>query len=414
MSKLFRLILINLGIFLGLICVIIVCAELFFHTQNKTRQSYRPKAFKENMGIIFKPNSTMFSTNNVDFFQENKVNSLGFVDREFIAKEHTQKIVIVGDSFVEALQVPNEKKFQITLENMLNTATKNTQYQTIAFGYSGTGQINQLSYYEPYIKAIKPSIVVLVICHNDIPNNSPILESLRQGYDLECQPFTTSVAQGDSFALKAPCPQFNERSIDSNKSMSYSQEAITFLHKNSSVYRYISSILVNHFPKLAFLTPQTMNIDDRVNARLKKLMSTKYKEMLSHEKDLSYISFDYAYNKINLTPLLIDALNRTDFAFATWKKHAQEDGFKLLALLAYSASNCDETSLYKQHITRILDKYDIPYADQCTPIRAAQKTWREAFFKFDGHWSEQGHLWAAEALFPLIYEVEKLKNIPSN
>ena len=49
-------------------------------------------------------------------------------------------------------------------------------------GYSGTGQTNQLAFYDHFGAELKPDVVVLVVVNNDLANNSAALESIRNGW----------------------------------------------------------------------------------------------------------------------------------------------------------------------------------------------------------------------------------------
>ncbi len=110
MSKLIRLIFINLGVFAGLILLMVILGELFFEQKSTLRIRHWPATYEVGMEVKFIPGDTIYVTNGINIFQENKVNSMGFPDREYTPLEHTKKIVIVGDSFVQAEQVPVEKR----------------------------------------------------------------------------------------------------------------------------------------------------------------------------------------------------------------------------------------------------------------------------------------------------------------
>src|SRR5689334_3400937 len=53
---------------------------------------------------------------------------------------------------------------------------------------SGTGQANQLPYYERNRAELAPDLVVLLFIKNDFANNSPLLEAVRHGWDPERSP----------------------------------------------------------------------------------------------------------------------------------------------------------------------------------------------------------------------------------
>ena len=59
---------------------------------------------------------------------------------------------------------------------------------TSAFGRGGTGQINQLAFYDAYAWPLRPRLVVLVFVPNDYRDNFPLWMALRRGLDPEQGP----------------------------------------------------------------------------------------------------------------------------------------------------------------------------------------------------------------------------------
>ena len=105
-----------------------------------------PSIFDRRLGFIFKPGSTVKWTNHVDYWTINHANSLGFLDREPPESNNPAagvcRIAILGDSFVEAAQVRLDEKVQIQLERLGDRNGQGPKYQTIEFGFSGSGQAN--------------------------------------------------------------------------------------------------------------------------------------------------------------------------------------------------------------------------------------------------------------------------------
>src|SRR5712671_5614679 len=80
-----------------------------------------PSRFDPRVGRIRPPYAEMRWTNYLDFAVTEQANSLGFIDREPPAAKASGvfRILVLGDSFVEALQVPTRQKFHVLLEDML-------------------------------------------------------------------------------------------------------------------------------------------------------------------------------------------------------------------------------------------------------------------------------------------------------
>ena len=64
---------------------------------------------------------------------------------------------MIGDSHVEARQVPIADKFHVRLEELAAEELRHLDITTSAFGIWGTGQVNQLAYYE-FARTLRPAL----------------------------------------------------------------------------------------------------------------------------------------------------------------------------------------------------------------------------------------------------------------
>lgn len=147
-----------------------------------------PGRFDPAFGFSLAPNATVRQTNLTDYCVEQQTNSLGFLDREPVVRvaADTRRIVVLGDSFVEAVQVPVAAKFFVQLEHRLRA--RQTKAAVSAFGMSGCGTSNELAFYEHFASALEPDLVILLFVFNDFANNSPLLEAVRNGWHPEHLP----------------------------------------------------------------------------------------------------------------------------------------------------------------------------------------------------------------------------------
>ena len=148
-------------------------------TRPLIRHSF-PSHFVPGVGILLKPNVEVRYTNNIDFFSISHTNSLGFLDREPIGPERAAAschIAMIGDSFVEAREVPIADKFHVRLEELAARHLPHLDITTSAYGQSGTGQINQLPYYDAFARRLSPKLVVLVFIQNDFTDNARMREA---------------------------------------------------------------------------------------------------------------------------------------------------------------------------------------------------------------------------------------------
>ena len=114
----------------------------------------------ENVKLISKP---MGYDRKIEFLTE----KYGF--RKF-GKINTKKrkILIIGDSFTEGVNVNNDEVYY----NYLDT----NKYEIFAYGCGGYGTLQEFMIIDEYFDEINPDILLIQFCSNDIINNSYELE----------------------------------------------------------------------------------------------------------------------------------------------------------------------------------------------------------------------------------------------
>jgi lysophospholipase L1-like esterase len=109
------------------------------------------------------------------------VNSAGFRDRERALPKPSGalRIAVLGDSYIEGLQVELEKTFPALLERRLNEcgAFGGRPIEVLNFGVSSYGTAQELLTFRHYASKYSPDLVLAtVFTGNDIRNNSRDLE----------------------------------------------------------------------------------------------------------------------------------------------------------------------------------------------------------------------------------------------
>lgn len=113
-----------------------------------------------------------------EFSVIHKVNSYGFRDREYdIPKPpRTHRTLILGDSFVEAIQVPLDSTFHNLVEDSLNSLNLDQKFEVIGMGMGGYGTAQEYLAFNHFGKKFNPDLVILCFfAFNDVENNSPEL-----------------------------------------------------------------------------------------------------------------------------------------------------------------------------------------------------------------------------------------------
>jgi len=92
-------------------------------------------------------------------------NTYGFRDVEWMLKKGKKhRVAILGDSFVEALQINLEQSFPKLIEDNLKNV------EVMNFAISGQGQVEELLTYRYCVRPFKPDLVVLCF----FPGNDPL------------------------------------------------------------------------------------------------------------------------------------------------------------------------------------------------------------------------------------------------
>lgn len=121
----------------------------------------------ENTGIF-----RGFSYPKAEFRKKIEINGSGFrSSREFGIDCNKVRIAMLGDSFLQALQVSENESLPKVIEHEL---LSNHQDVTVYnFGVSSTGTVHQYQIFFNKVLKIKPHIVILFFFPNDLIDNSP-------------------------------------------------------------------------------------------------------------------------------------------------------------------------------------------------------------------------------------------------
>lgn len=130
-------------------------------------------------GITHEPGATFLYTGRPgqvpEFAVQVRNNSHGFHDRErtFENPGGVRRIVVLGDNYVHAPEVPREKGFPALLEEWLSP-----EFEVIPLARRGIGQEVELELLEEFGARLEPEIVILVWATNDLLDNDPELMAM--------------------------------------------------------------------------------------------------------------------------------------------------------------------------------------------------------------------------------------------
>jgi hypothetical protein len=327
------------GIAVALLALAAMAGEFALRVKTPFLANNWPIKFDGSYGFNFVPGAKVELTNHLDFWAENIVNSLGFLDREPPSTEYPGtgvcRIAFFGDSMIEAAQVPLEQKVQIQLERFANESHGGKKFQTLAFGFSGTGQANQVPFYDVFAKRFHPNVVVLVFVSNDFANNSSVLESIRNGWDPFHPPrlFFDRDATGGFQSIRID-PQWLDKVFPSERQVSSWR---TPLHRTlittSYLYNWIYALLSLRFPDAARWLDGTSPLEE-VYADRQRVVTQRWPSRVDfigwnfpHDWDM-----DTVFSAQQLAPVFQDALAFTGHALDEFILRSRQDGSNLMVL----------------------------------------------------------------------------------
>ncbi len=99
-----------------------------------------------------------------------RINSHGLRGAELPAERPAgeRRVLVVGDSYTAAVQLPEEEIFTTLLETELNAARPRMRYRVLNAGVNGAGTAHELLYFQNAGAALASDVVVLQFSWNDV------------------------------------------------------------------------------------------------------------------------------------------------------------------------------------------------------------------------------------------------------
>jgi|GEM_PF-4841665 len=137
----------------------------------------------ENFGHIYRPNASFVWTNTAAEFETDiQINNLGFHDEDRALESDALRILVLGDSFTEALQVPLTQTPTQVAQTCLRDAT-DRPVEVINGGISANGTGHRWLFYQHEGVKLQPDVVIFAHYPvNDIWDNLGELGTVGQSY----------------------------------------------------------------------------------------------------------------------------------------------------------------------------------------------------------------------------------------
>ena len=352
-------------------------------------------------GRLFRPGAEVRWTNLKDYWTVQRANSLGFLDREPIDLRRAAEschIAMIGDSFVEAREVPIADKFHVRLEELAARTLPGLDVTTSAWGIRRTGTITQLPLYDAYARRMRPKILALVVYSNDFRENAPLHWAYRQGWDPDRHAFFSAVRTEDgqwTLRRRAKPAQRLAKPLPGPR-----QPWLTRTVERAGPDSFLAAYALSRN-----LLPRARLPDDRW-IRQREL----YLEILRRRPDYAWIlpprgsaearewrdaprGAPMPHRSPRMRKYIFDF---TAFGIDRFRERADRDGAALLIFFVpelnpvypWAAEALEETA--RERGVPLIDLHDY--------VTRQGRDVRESMFAHDFHWNATGHRWAAEAL----------------
>lgn len=136
------------------------------------------------LGIALRPGAQGWFTDEGRGWVSINAHGMRDVERAVAKEPGTYRVAVLGDSYVEALQVDREKAFPAIVERKLAEVLRPRRVEVLNFGCSGYGTAQELLQLKHRVKAFAPDLVLLAFLPgNDLTDNFKELDpDVRRPY----------------------------------------------------------------------------------------------------------------------------------------------------------------------------------------------------------------------------------------
>lgn len=376
----------NLLLVVGSVMVTLVVAELVLQFVYPSHATWRLHRIPDReLGWVLEPGAH-YTRHVPGTFVDVRYNSEGFRDSEptDASTKTGTRIVVLGDSFMEANMVPLGQVFHKQLERM--AAADGKSLTTYNLGVAGYGTLQEYLTFRKSGGPRKPDLVLLAFfLHNDIVNNAEHMNlgpQAKRGGKRK-RPFLDESDETQWRIRKPDYDYIQQRYLRNKNSWS-------FRLKHDSVLL----TLVRHAGRA--LKSKTQAFHGRGALAMHRCDSaTSHKQAwATTERILKRLKQEIESAGARLVVFSVPALFDSDMVAARELERLANDKQRVL---------CVEESPGYRELSSILERNDIAYVDLVPAFRdAVTNSERSMFVRGDWHWNGEGHELAARRVYDAL------------
>lgn len=323
-----------------------------------------------------------------------ETNSKGFCDKEYAYERSsgTSRVVVLGDSVVEAAQVAREQGFTEVLEQRWSKAKP--PVDVINMGVAGFSTHNQLLLYRNEVRKYSPDLVVSEFnLQNDVGEISPTIH--RRVYSGPGGLPTADLRFDDTGEVRIDTSAFRAFAEEGARRLAQVNRLDFWLSQNLYLYRRVKGLLGDQ------AAGQSAN---PAAATTFNPIFGMYEQPESSEWQLAWKLTAAVYRQLAREVAgdggtLVVAIVPTKEIVSETKGRS----FSQWALGTAPAGSHWDLEAPQRRIVAILTDLGIPFIDLTGAMRDAfARTGKTGFFEFDPHPNADGHRVIADALEPYL------------
>lgn len=322
-----------------------------------------------------------------------EINSKGLRDVEHDYKKPPGvfRILILGDSFAEALQVPLEDSFPRQIEALLNQkAERNIRFEVINTGVSGFGTDNELLFFRHEGYKYEPDLVLLAFMTNDVRNNDYRLEG--SGAWGMGKPY---------FVLHEG--ELELRNFPHRPSQSWLHPVASFIYRRSQIFRLGWDAIPRVRATVRSENTQTLDEFQDSEGHIPpdyRLFDTEYPPELDEAWSLTKALIAQLGREVEATGarLVVVSCPMREQVSQEWGQETL-DAYPAMMNRQWDLDNPDRI------LVEFLEENGLPYVTLLPRFRAHyQQSGPDLYFHYDGHWTTEGHRLAGQVISEYLVE----------